>query len=659
MASSDDEDRNDTGQEEDITIDDDDITVQTATTHTKIDFIGEEMTEYTIRYEIPYKKGQANKTDYKKHVSLLIIMEKAFDQTELRIIDNKNQRVKSFEDAKWMDNAYYNSHFTVNQDEGQRKTVIVHRIRSKDAISGLKGESTVITYLKSSNTFLRAHFWKEDEVLLRDIGFLLRYVPTHHNKEFVLRDMKERLYFADNDWVNTQPTPPPFQLIHSQPRIKINNKVLKTHAYSVQVQEKDSAKMNQYLRKIYSEEPLFIPYSTKKKNPDIVARAMVKQNKQMAETYIIVVVGINREVMEALGNEFQDINGLTEISETNKTDRTGRWNIIVKFKQFKEIRKKITANLNTWIQNLPDRLQASLPDHFPAPQVNQKYNDTDDDSSAGHASYMSSCAQSYGSGSFDENDADNTTYFTPANESNSRSYAAVVQTNAVTPMVNEVQFQEKTSTAIIAELKAEIATLKLQHGNQTPSTVTATSTPDTATIDRLDKVENRIHDVHAWMNEMVTLMRASNIDNLTEPPNPSNYLPNQGPNQPNAMQSPQRQPAKRKHNRETPERQIHPQQLFRENNQVVEHEGPGHGHGHGHGQGQGGGSAPPHPYASYPPIGYNYPYPMSQPPHYQPPYPPQPYYNPPLLTQEPMHTDDTVVGNSKSLPAEGAGTYHA
>jgi hypothetical protein len=43
--------------------DDDEVTVQTATTNPKIDYIGEEMTEYTLRYEIPYNKGQANKND--------------------------------------------------------------------------------------------------------------------------------------------------------------------------------------------------------------------------------------------------------------------------------------------------------------------------------------------------------------------------------------------------------------------------------------------------------------------------------------------------------------------------------------------------------------------------------------------------------------------
>jgi uncharacterized protein YxeA len=100
------------------------------------------------------------------------------------------------------------------------------------------------------------------------------------------------------------------------------------------------------------------------------------------------------------------------------------------------------TNLKTWINNLSDRLRDTIPEHFPPPQVNQKYSDNDDDSSAGHASYMSSCAQSYSS--FDENGKENKQYLTPSNESNSRSYAAVVQNTTEIPMVTKVQFQEKT-----------------------------------------------------------------------------------------------------------------------------------------------------------------------------------------------------------------------
>jgi hypothetical protein len=52
-------------------MDDDDKTVCTSTTATQIDYIGQEMEEITIRFEIPYRKGDANNDDFTLHTKLL------------------------------------------------------------------------------------------------------------------------------------------------------------------------------------------------------------------------------------------------------------------------------------------------------------------------------------------------------------------------------------------------------------------------------------------------------------------------------------------------------------------------------------------------------------------------------------------------------------
>jgi hypothetical protein len=209
------------------------------------------MTEHTICYEIPYRKGQANKYDFKLHMQLMVTLTKAFDSTELRITDNKNKHIESFEEPKWLDTECFQSHFTVHLHEKQCKTVIAHCIQSKGSIPNLQGESSVIAFLKASNTFLKNDFWEEDEVILKDIKFLNPYVPTHHSKDFVRQDMTERIDFAkDKAWACSKPQPPPSKLIHSQPRIKIKNKTLKTHAYTIQVLRKDANSTKQYLCKL-------------------------------------------------------------------------------------------------------------------------------------------------------------------------------------------------------------------------------------------------------------------------------------------------------------------------------------------------------------------------------------------------------------------------
>jgi hypothetical protein len=112
----------------------------------------------------------------------------------------------------------------------------------------MKNDPTVIKHLKSTNSYLRAHFWKDDKVLLRDIGFLVSYVLTKHSKEYVTQEMIECCdAYPDVDWTHA----PPFKLIHSQPKVKLAGKSqpLKTRAFSIQVLNTDSAKMNQFLQK--------------------------------------------------------------------------------------------------------------------------------------------------------------------------------------------------------------------------------------------------------------------------------------------------------------------------------------------------------------------------------------------------------------------------
>ncbi len=646
MADSLGENADEDGTLNDTMIDDDDKTVNTATTATKAGYVAQEMTEHTIRYEIPYKKGQANKDDFKQHVKLMITISKVFDETELRITDNKNQRVKNFEEPKWLDAAYFQSHFTVHIDEKQRRTVIAHRIRSKKSIPNIKGESTVIAFLKSSNTFLRAHFWKEDEVILKDLGFLNRYVPTHHSKGFVLQDMKERIDYAEDEtWAASNPKAPPFKLIHSQPRHKYKNKTMKTHAYSIQVLEKDATSMKQHLRKLYADEPLYIPYSMKKNNPEIVAQAIIKQNKKIADTFVIVVVGINRQAMDSLENTLKEVRGYIEHSDTNRTDHNGRWNILVDVQHFKSAKKQISTNLKHWIRSLSSIIREDIPTHFPIPQVNQKYGDDEDDSSAGHASYMSLCAQSYGS--YDEADELNEQYFTPSNESNSKSYAAVVQSKKPPKQtVNEDQSQE--SRRMIASLQAEVASLKLERGNQTPSTVTAATTPDNDTNERLQKVETSMKEINSWMAEMCALMRKTKHDTTESNDRIENDVQRDSGNKHATVEnSPTKHQSKRANTRTTPTRNMHPQQLFVEND-------PGGGNYGGYGGGYNQGN-----YVLPPPTqqGYNgYPYHMGQHPQSIQQYQHHPNHNISLLTQ-PMHPQDNIDSN-QSLLAEGAKNKH-
>jgi hypothetical protein len=133
---------------------DDDQTVITSPGATKTNFIAAKMTDLHLRYKIPYRNGKPDTNAYQLHVKFLIAFTDNFDSSTIRVFDNKNNRIKTFHEPKWMNKEYYNNHFKLHNAEAQHKTVIVHRILSTKPISGLKSDPQVLKHLKSTSTYL-------------------------------------------------------------------------------------------------------------------------------------------------------------------------------------------------------------------------------------------------------------------------------------------------------------------------------------------------------------------------------------------------------------------------------------------------------------------------------------------------------------------------
>ncbi len=145
--------------------------------------------------------------------------------------------------------------------------------------------------------------------------------------------------------------------------------------------------MNKFLQKIYDQEPLYMPYNMKKKLPKVVAKAILKQNKLIADIFVVVLMGVSREVMVELRKTLKkDVAGFIGVSDMYQTDKNGRWRVLVKEQTFKKTRKFISENLGTWINKYPPAIHDTTPDHYPTPQVHQKYAEDDNDESSGQAS---------------------------------------------------------------------------------------------------------------------------------------------------------------------------------------------------------------------------------------------------------------------------------
>jgi hypothetical protein len=196
------------------------------------------MDKFVIHHEIPYRKGHASNKDLQLHAKFLQVLTTSFDKTELHIYHNRNQHIQDFDQEKWLDEAYSDSHFNHSVNKAQRKTLVAHCIRAKKPILTLKGDPSVNAFLKQTNTFLCAHFWNKGKLAIKDIGFLISYVPSKHSNSIVTKDMIERTgIILDLEWAKV----PQFKLIYATPKVRLSGKQkpLNTQAYSVQVLAKE------------------------------------------------------------------------------------------------------------------------------------------------------------------------------------------------------------------------------------------------------------------------------------------------------------------------------------------------------------------------------------------------------------------------------------
>jgi hypothetical protein len=93
-----------------------------------------------------------------------------------------------------------------------------------------------------------------------------------------------------------------------------------------------------------------MPYNIKRQFPKAVAQAIIHQNQLITANYVIVLVGVSRKVMTNLHTTIlTETPGTTAISDTHRTDQTGRWYVIIDKNLFIKGRKHIATHLQQWI----------------------------------------------------------------------------------------------------------------------------------------------------------------------------------------------------------------------------------------------------------------------------------------------------------------------
>jgi hypothetical protein len=138
----------DTAPPEDSIMNDTKETLYPQHTTTKTNTKAQELKDISIRYEIPVQVGHSIEDHLKLHNQLLQVLSAAFDTTNLHILDKKYQHVQNFDDSRWLDKDYYDSHFNHHVDIGERMVVIEHSIRSTQTLLTIQKDLAIASFFK-------------------------------------------------------------------------------------------------------------------------------------------------------------------------------------------------------------------------------------------------------------------------------------------------------------------------------------------------------------------------------------------------------------------------------------------------------------------------------------------------------------------------------
>jgi hypothetical protein len=142
----------------------------------------------------------------------------------------------------------------------------------------------------------------------------------------------------------------------------------------------------------------YVKLKMKKTSPSSYANAMTLQNRYLSLVRTITVVGITRSTMKILKQSLLELDTITYVAATTKTDTIGRWDIITMSICRERVQTWLEANLEKLLAECPPESVHDRPEQFPEPSIQSRNaRMTEEDSSQGDVSYLSSSAGSYDS----------------------------------------------------------------------------------------------------------------------------------------------------------------------------------------------------------------------------------------------------------------------
>jgi hypothetical protein len=214
-----------------------------------------------INLKIRYKFKDKNKEAHRINVRFIqsMITNINFNITAY----NKNHEALKVTDIMTLaDPEKYKNNFDVKVSERDKnkeikQAVIIQTIQSNSTLSYIKKQPGVIEFLIANKIQISIHEWTQSIWDVNLVGFLTKFSPANHPKDFVLASLNTRL--------NKQ-TMPHFKIKQTSISGEINNRKIRIHVYAIEVQNKDARLAEKLLIK-HEEDPVeFVSFRMRKIN---------------------------------------------------------------------------------------------------------------------------------------------------------------------------------------------------------------------------------------------------------------------------------------------------------------------------------------------------------------------------------------------------------
>jgi hypothetical protein len=370
--------------------DSDDDSVATAVTGSKIIKNQGETKEYVVKFLFRPKKNGSNTEVARTHYSILDTIINTYP-TGVTIFDNYGQRLRDFSTIKSYDS--YLRHFQLQYAKPtiikNRGTIYIshHRFHSSINISEIHRHHVVSALLQQVNTRMTVHQWNKDEVHISTLGFFVGVDPANHLPEDYIASVRK---FIATQVGKREKKIPPFRLAYSSPfLLNSDGTRASTKLYDLQVRQKDAKEMIRLLQTAYQSKPTFIFHKLRHQDMVSYRNAIQQQNAFLRDSRAVPIHGISSDHMFSFDILLRQIPGVTEVLRHKHTDTIGRWNVLTKVNQFKEV----TAAVENLIQQHSTKLTS---DQFPTPGLVFTSRMVDSVSSdQSFATYLSACYSMY------------------------------------------------------------------------------------------------------------------------------------------------------------------------------------------------------------------------------------------------------------------------